>query len=623
MRSKIIIGLMIFSIFLFCFSSGVSLAQDPGDADTIRLEDTFGEIGDKVSMPVFLYNDEELISVVIPLLIDGYSGWLRFDSVSYVGSRLADPTVLDMRQVYVFGTDTFTVDSLLLSFSVSSGDNLPAGTGKLCDLWFTLLFGGKVLVDSLSDSPEGRLLLTDSNLQGFIPEFSSGLMDISCDYSVGDVNFDASVNSVDLITLQKWYHHDSTPPFYPIYYYYGRADLNCDRQLDMRDVAHLVDYLYCDGPPPCTCGTINLPLYGDPGLPDTVWAESETLVVGVSSPICIGVINDEPLLGFAIALERDGSAALKHDSAYWQIQTERIDSILWIIRKCEHANGVNPDTFLFHTVPEYYRCHLAPGRDAVVCPHFIPQTAGTATFRLVSWLNGSRSMLVTEDHEAMYPAFCGGDITVLPYLTGDPNHDGTIDIGDVVYLINYLFLYGPEPDPLESGDVDGNGEVNSGDVIYLINYLFIDGPPPNNPSTGALINYDGCKEFQKGTTDDGTPPDQDCIEYQYDGASVLMLKHINAGFNCCPDEILADITIENNVITIEESQSLDSGGCPCLCLFDLDYEINNLPPGEYTIRVNEIYLEEGDEILEFTVDLLSLPSGSYCVDRDHYPWGIW
>ena len=61
--------------------------------------------------------------------------------------------------------------------------------------------------------------------------------------------------------------------------------------------------------------------------------------------------------------------------------------------------------------------------------------------------------------------------------------------------------------------------------------------------------------------------------------------------------------------------------CDCLCLFDLDYEITNLPPGVYTIRVNEPYLWEGAEVLEFTVDLSAVPSGSHCVYRDHYPWG--
>ena len=206
---------------------------------------------------------------------------------------------------------------------------------------------------------------------------------------------------------------------------------------------------------------------------------------------------------------------------------------------------------------------------------------------------------------------------------GDCNGDGVIDLGDVLYLISYLYKGGPAPDPLEAGDADNNGVVDLGDVLYLISYLYKGGPAPGPAPIGILLDYFGCKEFQKGTPMDGTPPDQDCIEYQYDGTGVLLLKHINAGFNCCPDDILADITIEDNIITIEEDESLESGGCPCLCLFDVYYRISNLPPGEYTIRINGLYLEEGDEILQFTVDLASSPSGIFCVYRDHYPWGIW
>ncbi len=64
------------------------------------------------------------------------------------------------------------------------------------------------------------------------------------------------------------------------------------------------------------------------------------------------------------------------------------------------------------------------------------------------------------------------------FSRGDVNGDGEIDVADVVYLINYLFLGSSPPTPLEAGDVDCNGEVDVGDVIYLINYLFIGGSPP-------------------------------------------------------------------------------------------------------------------------------------------------
>jgi hypothetical protein len=61
---------------------------------------------------------------------------------------------------------------------------------------------------------------------------------------------------------------------------------------------------------------------------------------------------------------------------------------------------------------------------------------------------------------------------------GDATADGVIDIGDVVYLINYLFRNGSVPCPFEAGDANCDGVVVIGDVVYLINYLFRGGPLP-------------------------------------------------------------------------------------------------------------------------------------------------
>jgi hypothetical protein len=65
------------------------------------------------------------------------------------------------------------------------------------------------------------------------------------------------------------------------------------------------------------------------------------------------------------------------------------------------------------------------------------------------------------------------------YIRGDVNGDGVIDIADVVYLLNYLFIAGPAPVPiLDAGDANCDGVVDASDVVYLLNYLFVSGPPP-------------------------------------------------------------------------------------------------------------------------------------------------
>lgn len=63
-------------------------------------------------------------------------------------------------------------------------------------------------------------------------------------------------------------------------------------------------------------------------------------------------------------------------------------------------------------------------------------------------------------------------------MRGDANADGVISIGDVVHLINYLFISGPDPYPTEVGDANCDGTVDIADAVHIVNYLFIGGPPP-------------------------------------------------------------------------------------------------------------------------------------------------
>jgi hypothetical protein len=65
-------------------------------------------------------------------------------------------------------------------------------------------------------------------------------------------------------------------------------------------------------------------------------------------------------------------------------------------------------------------------------------------------------------------------------IPGDANGDGNINIGDAVYIINYIFRGGPPPVPysVANGDANGDCECNVGDAVYEINYIFRGGPPP-------------------------------------------------------------------------------------------------------------------------------------------------
>lgn len=66
---------------------------------------------------------------------------------------------------------------------------------------------------------------------------------------------------------------------------------------------------------------------------------------------------------------------------------------------------------------------------------------------------------------------------------GDTNFDGTVEAGDIVYLLNYLYRNGDPPPNMCAGDVNGDGQIEAGDIVYLINYLFRNGDPPPPPTS--------------------------------------------------------------------------------------------------------------------------------------------
>ena len=71
-------------------------------------------------------------------------------------------------------------------------------------------------------------------------------------------------------------------------------------------------------------------------------------------------------------------------------------------------------------------------------------------------------------------------IRVVAFLRGDSNSDGTVDVGDISFLISYVFRGGAAPVSLEAADVNSDTTVDVSDALYLVNFIFRGGPPPRN-----------------------------------------------------------------------------------------------------------------------------------------------
>ncbi|MBN4076605.1 hypothetical protein JYT16_02685, partial [Gemmatimonas aurantiaca] len=85
------------------------------------------------------------------------------------------------------------------------------------------------------------------------------------------------------------------------------------------------------------------------------------------------------------------------------------------------------------------------------------------------------------DSGAVCPSCCV-DAGNADNSTSTPETNTLVNIGDVTYLIAYIFLAAQSPYCLDQADADGNGSVSIGDVTYLISYIFSGGVAPICPA---------------------------------------------------------------------------------------------------------------------------------------------
>ena len=68
------------------------------------------------------------------------------------------------------------------------------------------------------------------------------------------------------------------------------------------------------------------------------------------------------------------------------------------------------------------------------------------------------------------------------------------------------------------------------------------------------------------------------------GENKIMVTHLNATYNCCPDEIAVTLEVEGNKLKLNEAEILTTP-CDCMCCYNVDTEIAVFEPGEYIVEV--------------------------------------
>lgn len=135
--------------------------------------------------------------------------------------------------------------------------------------------------------------------------------------------------------------------------------------------------------------------------------------------------------------------------------------------------------------------------------------------------------------------------------------------------------------------------------------------------SGEIFNYSECKNFLRAVS---YSRNTSCVEYSYDKETkILILKHINSAFNCCPTLIYSKISLNKDTITISEFDK--ERLCKCICLYDLDIYMNDVNEQKYTLNFVEPYCGNQEKMI-FDIDLKKQTTGIYCVNREQYPWGF-
>ncbi len=166
---------------------------------------------------------------------------------------------------------------------------------------------------------------------------------------------------------------------------------------------------------------------------------------------------------------------------------------------------------------------------------------------------------------------------------GDMNGDGNVsEIDDLVYLVEYMYVQGPSPVPLDVADCDGNRMIDVADLVCYVEYMFGGGHPPYCPLPGEPAHEDISGPCLYSTH--GSVARSDAAEYMYVEVvgDDIHIHHLNAPMNCCPGYCV-EYRFEGNNIIATERDTLDQ--CDCVCLYNLESVLLDMPTGEYIITL--------------------------------------
>jgi hypothetical protein len=256
-----------------------------------------------------------------------------------------------------------------------------------------------------------------------------------------------------------------------------QGDCNSDGIVDINDMNYLINYLFMSGPPPnlvlCDCDFYPGVNYGDlwqltealfgaamlypsPGTDVPVPTNVKFLALGNPDGIVqttATIVVDAPVAIDCVVLPYSfasgvGEAVLNCTSVNFTgsvgtnltATIDNVNKVFVISNNAKPSIPATPNWRLFATANF---TQVAPGTGVMITP--------TSTATLFPMLLAQAAYAGINMIRVLFPV-------LVPFSlmnVGDVNCDGQIDIDDIVYLVNFIFMGGPPP-----GDPDNDGIPN-------------------------------------------------------------------------------------------------------------------------------------------------------------------
>lgn len=123
-----------------------------------------------------------------------------------------------------------------------------------------------------------------------------------------------------------------------------------------------------------------------------------------------------------------------------------------------------------YTMPLQFKVSRISGDTIVTLPN--NQTDQTFIFQV----SGDPTSLTFDPNYQILSPY--DSLKSFPYTAGDANNDASVDLTDIIWLVNSVFKGGATPDPRFLGDPNADCTVNLVDIVYLVNFVFKSGLAP-------------------------------------------------------------------------------------------------------------------------------------------------